>query len=121
LSRVVCPAWSAPLTCVYSPSAKEATGLLKDKPAAAYIAGGAALLDLMKANLVEYPQLVDINPLPFKGIEQTADELRIGAIELISVVSEHPLVVQVFSAVSHHCCWPPRCNCIIWSAFEATC
>jgi xanthine dehydrogenase YagS FAD-binding subunit len=53
---------------------------------------------------VEYPQLVDINPLPFKGIEQTADGLRIGAIELISVVGEHPLVVQAFPAVSHHCC-----------------
>jgi xanthine dehydrogenase YagS FAD-binding subunit len=81
-------------------SAKEATTLLKDKPAAAYIAGGTTLLDLMKANLVEYPQLVDINPLPFKGIEQTADGLRIGAMERMSVVGEHPLVVQAFPAVS---------------------
>jgi xanthine dehydrogenase YagS FAD-binding subunit len=81
-------------------SAKEATGLLKDKPAAAYIAGGTTLLDMMKANLVEYPQLVDINPLPFKGIEQTADGLRIGAMERMSVVGEHPLVMQAFPAVS---------------------
>jgi hypothetical protein len=64
---------------------------------------------------VEYPQLVDINPLPFKGIEQTADGLRIGTIERISAVGEHPLVVQAFPAVSHHCCWPPRRNCTIWS------
>jgi xanthine dehydrogenase YagS FAD-binding subunit len=81
-------------------SAKEAIGLLKDKPAAAYIAGGTTLLDLMKANLVEYPHLVDINPLPFKGIEQTADGLRIGAMERMSVMGEHPLVVQAFPAVS---------------------
>lgn len=81
-------------------SAKEATGLLKDKPAAAYIAGGTTLLDMMKANLVEYPHLVDINPLPFKGIEQTSDGLRIGAMERMSAVGEHPLVVQAFPAVS---------------------
>ncbi|MGI4762476.1 MAG: FAD binding domain-containing protein [Janthinobacterium lividum] len=81
-------------------SAKAATGLLKDKPAAAYIAGGTTLLDMMKADLVEYPHLVDINPLPFKGIEQTADGLRIGALERMSVVGEHPLVVQALPAVS---------------------
>ena len=81
-------------------TAKEATSILKDKPAAAYIAGGTTLLDMMKANLVEYPQLVDINPLPFSGIEQTKDGLRIGALERMSKVGEHPLVVQQFPAVS---------------------
>jgi xanthine dehydrogenase YagS FAD-binding subunit len=81
-------------------TAKEATGLRKDTPAAAYIAGGTTLLDLMKANLEEHPQLVDINLLPFKGIEQTKDGLRIGALERMSDVGENPLVVQQFPAVS---------------------
>ncbi|SHJ29414.1 xanthine dehydrogenase YagS FAD-binding subunit [Hymenobacter daecheongensis DSM 21074] len=81
-------------------TAKEATGILKDKPAAAYIAGGTTLLDLMKAHLQEHPQLVDINMLPFKGIEQTADGLRIGAMERMSDVGENALVLQQFSAVS---------------------
>jgi xanthine dehydrogenase YagS FAD-binding subunit len=67
-------------------TAKEATGRTKDQPQAAYIAGGTTLLDLMKANLVEPPQLVDINQLAFKGIEQTKDGLRIGAMERMNAV-----------------------------------
>ncbi|MDU0371568.1 xanthine dehydrogenase family protein subunit M [Hymenobacter endophyticus] len=81
-------------------TAKEATGIRKDQPAAAYIAGGTTLLDLMKANLEEHPQLVDINMLPFKGIEQTKDGLRIGAMERMSDVGENPLVKEQFPAVS---------------------
>ncbi|RAK68092.1 FAD binding domain-containing protein [Hymenobacter edaphi] len=81
-------------------TAKEATALRKDTPAAAYIAGGTTLLDLMKAHLEEHPQLIDINLLPFKGIEQTKDGLRIGALETMSDVAEHPLLVQAYPAVS---------------------
>ncbi|GAB3225703.1 xanthine dehydrogenase family protein subunit M [Hymenobacter seoulensis] len=81
-------------------SAKEATGLRKDTPQAAYIAGGTTLLDLMKAHLEEHPQLIDINLLPFKGIEQTKDGLRIGAMERMSDVGEHPLVKEQYPAVS---------------------
>jgi xanthine dehydrogenase YagS FAD-binding subunit len=81
-------------------TAKEATGRLKDQSQAAYIAGGTTLLDLMKANLAEHPQLVDINPLPLSGIEQTKDGLRIGALARMSDVGEHPLLVQGYPAVS---------------------
>ncbi|WBA44076.1 FAD binding domain-containing protein [Hymenobacter canadensis] len=81
-------------------TAKEATGRTKDQPQAAYIAGGTTLLDLMKANLTEPPQLVDINQLPFKGIEQTKDGLRIGAMERMNAVGEHPLVKAQFPAIS---------------------
>jgi len=81
-------------------SAKEATAAHKDIPAAAYLAGGTTLLDLMKAGLAEPPQLIDITLLPFKGIEQTKDGLRIGALETMSDVGEHPLVVQQFPAIS---------------------
>ncbi|QNH60978.1 FAD binding domain-containing protein [Hymenobacter sediminicola] len=81
-------------------TAKEATALRKDTPTAAYIAGGTTLLDLMKAHLQEPPQLIDITRLPFTGIELTTDGLRIGALERMSTVGEHPLVVQQFPAVS---------------------
>jgi xanthine dehydrogenase YagS FAD-binding subunit len=81
-------------------TAKEATSRLKDQPQAAYIAGGTTLLDLMKANLAEPPQLVDINLLPFKGIEQTKDGLRIGAMERMNAVGEHALVKAQYPAVS---------------------
>ena len=81
-------------------SAKEATASRAGTAQSAYIAGGTTLLDLMKANLEEHAQLVDINMLPFKGIEQTADGLRIGAMERMSDVGEHPLVLQNYPAVS---------------------
>jgi xanthine dehydrogenase YagS FAD-binding subunit len=81
-------------------TAKEATGRHKDTPQAAYIAGGTTLLDLMKANLMEPPQLVDINPLALSTIEQTKDGLRIGALARMSDVGEHPLVVQGYPAVA---------------------
>ncbi|RYY15855.1 MAG: xanthine dehydrogenase family protein subunit M, partial [Cytophagaceae bacterium] len=85
---------------IQAATAKEATGRHKDTPQAAYLAGGTTLLDLMKANLTEPPQLVDINPLPLSGIEQTKDGLRIGALARMSDVGEHPLVVQQYPAVS---------------------
>jgi xanthine dehydrogenase YagS FAD-binding subunit len=81
-------------------TAKEATGRHKDTPQAAYIAGGTTLLDLMKANLTEHPQLVDINPLALSNIEQTEGGLRIGALARMSDVGEHPLVLQGYPAVS---------------------
>jgi xanthine dehydrogenase YagS FAD-binding subunit len=85
---------------VQAGSTKEATALRKDTPTAAYYAGGTTLLDLMKSNLAEPPQLIDINPLPLTGIEQTKDGLRIGALARMSDVGEHPLVVQQYPAVS---------------------
>ena len=61
---------------------------------AAFIAGGTTLLDLMKLNVEQHPQLVDINMVPFKGITETPDGLRIGALERMSDVGENPLVVD---------------------------
>ena len=81
-------------------SAKEATGFLTQKTQAAYLAGGTTLLDLMKANLAAPSRLVDINPLPFIGIETTKDGLRIGAMERMSTVGEHPMIVHQFPAIS---------------------
>jgi xanthine dehydrogenase YagS FAD-binding subunit len=80
--------------------AKDATALVRDDKQAAFIAGGTTLLDLMKANIEQHSQLVDINILPFKGIELTADGLRIGALERMSDVGEHPLVMQQYPAIS---------------------
>ncbi|MBF9221828.1 FAD binding domain-containing protein [Hymenobacter ruricola] len=80
--------------------AKDATAAVTGTKGAAFIAGGTTLLDLMKLNVENHSQLVDINLVPFKGIEQTADGLRIGALERMSDVGEHPLVVQNYPAVS---------------------
>ncbi|UOQ97564.1 xanthine dehydrogenase family protein subunit M [Hymenobacter sp. 5317J-9] len=80
--------------------AKEAAAAVTGTKGAAFIAGGTTILDLMKLNVENHGQLVDINLVPFKGIELTADGLRIGALERMSDVGEHPLVVQNFPAIS---------------------
>ena len=80
--------------------AKDATAAVRDNKEAAFIAGGTTLLDLMKLNVEIHGQLVDINALAFKGIEQTADGLRIGALERMSDVGENPLVMQQFPVIS---------------------
>ncbi|WP_133271956.1 FAD binding domain-containing protein [Hymenobacter radiodurans] len=80
--------------------AKDATAILREDKQAAFIAGGTTLLDLMKTNIEQHSQLVDINMLPFKGIEQTSDGLRIGALERMSDVGESKLVVEQYPAIS---------------------
>jgi len=87
-------------TYLQATQAKDATAAVRDNKDAAFIAGGTTLLDLMKLNVENHGQLVDINMLAFKGIEQTADGLRIGALERMSDVGEHPLVVQNYPVVS---------------------
>ena len=86
----------------YTPTAtaKEARGLRQERVGSTYIVGGTTLLDMMKANLVAYAHLLDLNALPFTGIEQTPDGLRLGALERMSDVGENALVVQQFPAVS---------------------
>ncbi|QIL75654.1 FAD binding domain-containing protein [Hymenobacter sp. HDW8] len=79
---------------------KGATAILREDKQAAFIAGGTTLLDLMKTNIEQHSQLVDINMLPFKGIEQTSDGLRIGALERMSDVGESKLVVEQYPAIS---------------------
>ena len=87
-------------TYLQTAQAKEATAAVTGTKGAAFIAGGTTLLDLMKLNVENHGQLVDINQIPFKGIEQTADGLRIGALERMSDVGEHPLVMQQYPAIS---------------------
>lgn len=57
----------------------EAIGLFKQN--SRYIAGGTNLLDLMKENVTQPEQLIDITRLPLHDIEDSADGgLRIGAL-----------------------------------------
>jgi xanthine dehydrogenase YagS FAD-binding subunit len=67
---------------------------------AEFIAGGTTLIDLMKLEVMTPSQLVDIKRLPMRGIELTADGLRIGALEKMSDVAEHPEVVTKYPVIS---------------------
>jgi xanthine dehydrogenase YagS FAD-binding subunit len=64
------------------------------------IAGGTTLIDLMKLEVMTPSQLMDINGLPMSGIELTGDGLRIGALEKMSDVAEHPEVVAKYPVIS---------------------
>jgi xanthine dehydrogenase YagS FAD-binding subunit len=58
-----------------------------------FIAGGTNLLDLMKENVMRPAQLVDINKLPFDGIDELPDGgLRLGALARNAHTAYHPLV-----------------------------
>jgi xanthine dehydrogenase YagS FAD-binding subunit len=61
-----------------------------------FLAGGTTLVDLMKLNVLTPRHVADINGLPLRGID-TADGLRIGALERMSDVAEHP---DVYPAIS---------------------
>jgi xanthine dehydrogenase YagS FAD-binding subunit len=64
-------------------------------PRAKFIAGGTNLVDLMKVDVEQPSQLIDISRLPLKTVEQTSDGgLRIGALVPNSDLAYHPLVEQ---------------------------
>ncbi len=70
-------------------------------PDSRYIAGGTNLLDLMKENVLHPGQLIDINGLPLREIEQTAEGgLRIGALVSNADLAWHPQIEQRYPLLS---------------------
>jgi xanthine dehydrogenase YagS FAD-binding subunit len=65
-----------------------------------FVAGGTTLIDLMKLEVMTPSLLVDINRLPMRGIELAPEGLRIGALEKMSDVAEHPEVVANYPVIS---------------------
>ena len=61
-----------------------------------FLAGGTTLVDLMKLNVLTPQHVLDINEVPLRGID-TADGLRIGALERMSDIAGHPGVYPVIS------------------------
>jgi len=54
----------------------------------AFIAGGTNLVDLMKIDVMDPKELVDINQLPMRGVTLDNGGLRIGALEKMANVAE---------------------------------
>ena len=66
-----------------------------------FIAGGTNLVDLMKENVAQPTRLIDINGLPFDGIEATDDGgLRLGALARNADTAWHPLVREHYPLLS---------------------
>jgi xanthine dehydrogenase YagS FAD-binding subunit len=69
--------------------------------AANFIAGGTNLIDLMKENVARPDRLIDINPLPLRRIEDTAEGgLRLGALVTNSETAYHPAVEKRYPLLS---------------------
>jgi xanthine dehydrogenase YagS FAD-binding subunit len=66
----------------------------------AFIAGGTNLVDLMKIDVMDPKELVDINQLPMRGVTLDNGGLRIGALEKMAYVAEQPDVVEHFPVIS---------------------
>src|SRR5437762_3231054 len=67
---------------------------------AAFIAGGAAMLQLLQEGVRVPAELVDINRLPLDGIEVDTDAVRIGATARMSDVADHPRIRAEYPAVA---------------------
>jgi xanthine dehydrogenase YagS FAD-binding subunit len=80
-----------PIRYLAAADPKTALSALASKDAAP-IAGGTGLVDLMKLHVQNPALLVDINRLPWAGVEPRAGGLRIGALALNTDVAHHPFV-----------------------------
>ena len=78
----------------------EAIAAMQLEPAAAVIAGGTDLLDLMKLDVTAPSQLIDINGLPLAGIESTGQGVTIGALARMSDVARNATITRGFPVLS---------------------
>jgi xanthine dehydrogenase YagS FAD-binding subunit len=66
-----------------------------------YIAGGTTLVDLMKLDVEQPRQVVDINPLSMAEVKRQADgSLRVGALVRNSDLAYHPEVLKSYTVLS---------------------
>ncbi|MDI2127669.1 FAD binding domain-containing protein [Yinghuangia seranimata] len=84
----------------YAAARTPADAFARTTPRTAYLAGGTTLVDLMKLGVVEPDAVIDINGLGLRGIRLDRDGLRVGALERMSDVAEHPVVAAEFPVVA---------------------
>src|SRR3954468_20093810 len=89
-------------TFIYKRAANQAEALreVSDNKGAKFLAGGTNLIDLMKMNVQQPDELVDINRLALKKIEALPQGLRIGALVSNSEAATDRRVRAQFPALS---------------------
>jgi xanthine dehydrogenase YagS FAD-binding subunit len=79
----------------------DAVRQISASPGAKFIAGGTNLVDLMKMDVEQPSQLIDVSKLPLTKVEPTADGgLRIGALVPNSDLAYHPQIEQRYPMLS---------------------
>ena len=86
----------------------------------AFIAGGTNLVDLMKIDVMDPKELVDINQLPMRGVTLDNGGLRIGALEKMANVAEQPEIVEHFPVISQALLKSASANFGIWPRLGVT-
>jgi xanthine dehydrogenase YagS FAD-binding subunit len=82
-------------------SVADAVGLIAENPTAKFVAGGTNLVDLMKMDVEQPTQLIDISRLSLAEVEDTAEGgLRIGALVRNSDLAYHPVVEARYPVLS---------------------
>lgn len=83
----------------------ESAALAAGTAGARYIAGGTTLVDLMRETVERPDRVVDINALPYRGIDLQRTRLRVGALVRMSdlaadpgVREQFPMIVQALEA-----------------------
>jgi xanthine dehydrogenase YagS FAD-binding subunit len=74
--------------------------LLRDTPAAMPIAGGTDVLQLLQEGVIAPSELVDLNLLPLRGIEDAGEGLHIGALTRLSEIADDPRVKARFPVLA---------------------
>jgi len=67
---------------------------------ARFIAGGTTLVDLMRETVERPTAVVDINALPYRGIDLKPTTLRVGSLVRMSELAVHPGVRQQFPVIA---------------------
>ncbi len=89
-----------PFTYVQTHQPAEAVRLLTATLQSRFIAGGTNLVDLMKYDVEQPANVVDISRLPLTKIEPTATGIRIGALARNSDVADDPVIKKQFPLLS---------------------
>ena len=73
----------------------------KTAESVAYLAGGSTLIDLVKLDVMQPTELIDVNSLPLHDIETLADgRLKIGALVTNNALAWHPAVKRDYTVLS---------------------
>jgi len=90
-----------PFQYIRASSVADAVRAKVENPHAKFLGGGTNLIDLLKYEVEETDQLIDVTRLPLTQIEPLASGgLRIGALVRNSDLANHPRVVQGYPALS---------------------
>jgi xanthine dehydrogenase YagS FAD-binding subunit len=85
-----------PIRYLRATEADAAVAAVRANADAAFLAGGTSLVDLLKLDVLQPAELVDVNALPLGKIEVTSDGVEIGALVRNSDAAYHPAIAARF-------------------------